>query len=74
MNSIYKYLQEYGLVIVLIILISTALSIPYFIPDPPQPYTTTINSAAREFISNCNGLLNVKEVDGMFIMECKETK
>jgi len=72
MNSTYKYLNEYGLVIAFGIFLVSLFVFSFFIPDPPQPYTTTSDVEARRFIARCDSGVLIQERDGIFTMECGE--
>ncbi len=71
MNSIYEFLKEDELWIILLAFIfSVSVAILYLIPDPPQPYTTSSDVEARKFIRECEGGVLILEKDGVFTMEC----
>jgi len=70
MNSIYKYLNEYGLVIAFGIFLVSLFVFSFFIPDPPQPYTTTSDVEARTFIARCDSDVLIQEKDGEFVIRC----
>jgi len=74
MNRIYKYLNEYGLVIAFGIFLVSLFVFSFFLPDPPQPYTTTSDVEARAFAQKCTGGVTTKEEGDLFIMQCKETQ
>jgi len=72
MNSAYEQLDEYGMIIAAVMILAFIFAATFFIPDPPQPYTTSSDVEARAFIARCDSGVLIQEKDGIFTMECRK--